>query len=136
MATQSLAAVRELAERANRLENRAKLERIEEKHNAEKFIGMGTAVAFASLAGYLDGRLDITKMDDIEGDGLKVIGMPVTPLAGGALLVAGLMTGGRVGGVVAYAGLGTLCGWGYQRGSIAGVKAALASASKSEEEAA
>lgn len=115
----SMAAIQQLQDRAIKLEAKAKRQRLEEKLTMEKVIGFGTAGITSVLAGYVDGRFDLS--DDVEGDGTKLLGIPVMPVAAAITTLGGLWIGGPVGSAVAYGGLGIGCGWGYKSASAQGL---------------
>lgn len=115
-------AIKQLVERAQRMENTIKKRRIEETITMEKVVGFGTAGVTSVLAGYVDGRFDLS--DGEAGDGTKLMGIPVMPVAAGLLAVGGLAVGGKVGSALAFSGLGAGCGWAYKMASNAGAKGA------------
>jgi len=112
MAT-SMAAIKQLSERANRLEVKDKKKRAEEKLTMDKTIGFGAAFVTSAIAGYVDGRFDVSGNDTVKGDGTRVFGVPVVPVAAGIIAIGGMAVGGKVGSAMAYSGLGAACGWSY-----------------------
>lgn len=118
----SMTAIQQLQDKAMRLENQSKRRRLEEQLTMEKVIGFSAAGATSVLAGYVDGRFDLS--DDVEGDGTKVMGIPVMPVAAGLLAFGGLAVGGKVGSALSFSGLGVGCGWAYKSAATAGLKAA------------
>lgn len=112
MAT-SMTAIKQLTERANRLEVKDKKKRAEERATMDKVVGFGSAFVTSVLAGYVDGRFDVSGNDDVSGDGTKVFGIPVVPVASGLIAVGGIAIGGKVGTAMAYSALGAACGWSY-----------------------
>lgn len=121
MAAKNLAAIQQLSDRATSLESRNKRRLANDKLSADRLYGFGTAFVTSALAGYLDGRFDLT--DEEIGDGTNVLGIPVMPVAAGLLAVGGMAIGGKVGSMMAYGGLGTGCGWAYSRASAKGMAA-------------
>lgn len=115
-------AIKQLVERAQRMENSIKKRKLEETITMEKVIGFGTAGVSSVLGGYLDGRFDLS--DDTEGDGTKVFGIPVMPVAAGVLALGGLAVGGKAGSAMTFAAMGVGCGWSYKAASVAGLNAA------------
>lgn len=118
----SVSAIQQLTERANKLEANNKRRRLEEQLTMEKVVGFGSAGVASVVAGYLDGKFDMS--DGEAGNGTTVLGIPVMPVAAGVLTLGGLWFGGAVGSGVAYAGLGVGCGWGYSAGARQGAKSA------------
>ena len=114
-------AIRELVARNDKMERQRKLDRVMGEVTEEKLIGFGVATVSSVVAGYLDGRFDLANKSDA-GDGITVVGLPVMPMAAGALMATGLMVGGKVGAQLGFAGLGVICGYGYGRGNVAGEK--------------
>lgn len=108
MATTALNA---LKERTQRLEMSRKRARAEAKQTERQIIGALSAVGAAGAAGYVDGRLDMS--DEVAGNGVTVLGVPVMPLAGVAVAVGGIAVGGGIGSALMHAGLGVGCGWTY-----------------------
>ena len=125
MATQS---VRALAERANRLEASKKRQRAESRMFEAKITGALAAAGGAATAGFLDGRFDVTKFDQNEGDGLRLMGMPAMGVLSAALVGGGLYMGGKVGHWLMNAGVGTGCGLLYTKSLQAGVESAAKAA--------
>ena len=127
MAT-GMRAIQQLEKRALSLEAKDKKKRAEEKATMEKVVGFSAAFVSSAVAGYVDGRLDLT--DDTTGDGTRVFGIPVVPVAGALVAAGGMAMGGSVGSAMAYSGLGIGCGWAYQNAARKG----LENAQKASEE--
>lgn len=111
----SMTAIKQLTERAVRLENRQKSAAIASKIEAEKTVGFVTAAATSAVAGYIDGKFDLSG-DGGSGDGLQIFGVPVVPVAGTIVAIAGIAVGGKMGSAISYGGLGMSCGWLYGKG--------------------
>lgn len=103
------AAITQLTERNARLEERARKEREGSKHTMGLVIGFGAALASAAASGYADGRWDLTEKDQVSGDGVRVMGMPVIPLVSVGTALAGLVVGGNMGQHLMFSALGTAC---------------------------
>ena len=108
-----------LQKEANR-EARDKQARIKNKYTALNLIEQVTGLVAAPTAGYISGKLD-TRFDDGSGDGIKVMGMPVVPIAGALVAVGGMFVKGSVGAAMRGAGeacaYGGLFQWGFKKGS-------------------
>ncbi len=111
MASKSITELTKRAEAGDRITASRKNEKAKDKLNYEKMAGFGTAFAASIVAGFVDGRFDLS--DEKSGDGTKVMGVPVVPVAAGIIAVGGIAMGGKGGSLLAYAGLGAACGWGY-----------------------
>ena len=120
MATTSLTHVKELAERAQRMEVARKRERLHNKLASEAVTGSITSVVAAAAAGYIDGKFDVSGTDTTAGDGLKVFDIPVMPIAGALLAIAGLSFRGQTAVHVRHAGVGILAGFAYSYSSRKG----------------
>lgn len=115
-----MTAIKQLTERAQKLETRDKKRAVEERVTTDKLIGFGSAFFTSVLAGYVDGRFDVSGNDAVSGDGTRVFGVPVVPVAAGLIAVGGLAVGGRVGSAMAYSALGAACGWSYSAAASKG----------------
>jgi hypothetical protein len=124
-------AIEVLTQRAQALEQRVKRTKLEDQLTTEKVVGWASAGTASVLAGYIDGRLDLS--DSVAGDGTKVMGIPVMPVAAGLLCFGGLAVGGKVGSAISFAGLGVGCGWGFGAARNEGMKAALNAANGGSE---
>lgn len=111
----SMSAIKQLTERAVRLENKEKNRAISAKIEAEKTVGFASAAATSAIAGYIDGKFDLSG-DGGAGDGLQLFGIPVMPIAGVVVAITGVAVGGKTGSAIAYGGLGISCGWLYGKG--------------------
>jgi hypothetical protein len=118
MAVNALAA---LKERTMRMEASKKRARARDRASKDMIIGSVSAVAAATLAGFVDGKLDLLN-DEKEGDGVTVMGLPVMPLGATAITLGGLAMGGRAGSIAVYAGVGISSGWAYSAGMRRGMK--------------
>lgn len=121
-----MTAIKQLTERAGRLELRNKQRIVDEKVTTDKLVGFGSAFLTSVLAGYVDGRFDVSGKDTVSGDGTRVFGIPVVPVAAGLIAVGGLAVGGRVGSAMAYSALGAACGWSYSAAANKGREADVA----------
>ena len=110
------AAIKRLVDRAESMNRRLARIKQEAKVSEERVVGSAIGLAAAAAAGYVDGAYDLSERDRGQGDGLQVMGLPATPLAGALLLGLGfsdVVPGSRY---CAAAGLGVLSGWAYGQG--------------------
>lgn len=124
----SLRAIQQLEKRALQLESRQKREKLKERLTMEKVVGFTTAVVASGVGGYLEGRFDLS--DGVQGDGVRLFGVPAVPVGAAVLAGAGLAVGGQVGSAMGYAGLGIGCGWSYSIGAKKGLEGAIEKGSK------
>lgn len=113
-------AIKQLEERALRSEKREKTRRATEKLSMEKGVGFGAAFVSSAIAGYIDGRFDLS--DEVAGDGTRVFGIPIVPITGAVIAVGGMAMGGKAGSLMAYSGLGIGSGWAYQAAAKLGLE--------------
>jgi hypothetical protein len=118
----SSAAIKQLTERNAQLESQRKNSLARARQEGEKFTGLAIAAASATVAGYVDGRFDLTKKDTVEGDGVRIFGAPVVPVVGLAVGVAGVWMGGKTGTALIFSALGIGCGSLYDKGRQKGIK--------------
>ena len=116
----TMAGVKQLTERANRLEVKQKKDRLSQKATMDQIVGFSSAFVTAAVAGYVDGKYDVSGNDKVSGDGTKVFGVPVVPIAAGLMAVGGIAIGGSIGSAMAYGGLGASCGWSYSAAAAKG----------------
>ena len=120
MASKSITELVKRAEEGDRLKARDSSRRGKEKVNLEKTYGFGAAFGTSVVVGFLDGRFDLS--DETAGDGVKVMGVPVVPVAAGLVALGAMAMGGKGGSVIAYSALGAACGWSYKAASLKGLE--------------
>jgi len=118
----SATAIKQLTERNMQLEQQRKNNLARVRAEGERFTGLVIAGVSSGVAGYVDGRFDITKSDDKAGDGFRVMGAPVMPVLGLVTGAVGVWMGGKVGNGLVFAGLGIGCGATYDMGRKRGMK--------------
>ena len=116
--------IRALTQRAERLESARRRERMAAKVMTDKLVGNLAAGTSAAVAGYLDGRFDVTRFDDEPGDGLQVLGLPAMLVLAVGSYAGGMYVGGKVGAAMQNSGVGVACGLAYGRMLRAGQEAA------------
>lgn len=121
----SSAAIKRLVDRAESMNRRLARIKHEAKVSEERVMGSAIGLAAAAAAGYVDGAYDLSEHDRGHGDGLQVLGLPATPIAGAVMLGLGFSDLVPGSSYFASAGLGVLSGWAYgqglKRGSVSKV---------------